>query len=88
MDALDFLIERLHIGCTVYDGEKERGETPTLASRRAAIRPWRESRRLLIMRRRYKIKANHKGGIEGEEANLFCKVAGTIRGVQDLVVEH
>ena len=48
--ALDFLIERLHIGCTVYDGEKERGETPTLASRRAAIRPWRESRRLLIMR--------------------------------------
>ena len=34
------------------------------------------------------MKANHKGGIEGEEANLFCKVAGTIRGVQDLVVEH
>jgi hypothetical protein len=50
LDALDFLIERLHIDCAVYDGEKERGETPTLASRRAAIQPWRESRRLLIMR--------------------------------------
>jgi hypothetical protein len=34
------------------------------------------------------MKANHKVGIEGEEANLFCKVAGAIRGVQDLVVEH
>ena len=26
--------------------------------------------------------------IEGEEANLFCKVASTIREVQDLIVEH
>jgi hypothetical protein len=25
LDALDFLIERLHIDCAVYDGEKERG---------------------------------------------------------------
>jgi len=26
--------------------------------------------------------------MEGQEANLFCKVASTIRGVQDLIVEH
>jgi hypothetical protein len=26
--------------------------------------------------------------IEGEEANLFCKVASTIRGGHDLMVEH